>query len=97
MVARNEHTGDKIQTKETSEAYRDNFDTIFRKAAEFNIEKEIAKQNKAYFDFEEAVCSGKISLRRVKDGKTLEECNQDCSTNNIPCGCSKEKASYKPS
>jgi len=61
MVARNEHTGDKIQTKETSEAYRDNFDAIFRKAAEFNIEKEIAKQNKAYLDMVEQQCCGRCS------------------------------------
>lgn len=31
MVARNDITGDTIQTKGTSNAYRDNYDTIFRK------------------------------------------------------------------
>jgi len=32
MVARNEHTGDKIQTKETTKEYRDGWDAIFGKA-----------------------------------------------------------------
>ena len=31
MVAKNDITGDSIQTKGTSEAYRDNYDLIFRK------------------------------------------------------------------
>jgi hypothetical protein len=31
MVARNDITGDSIQTKGTSSAYRDNYDNIFRK------------------------------------------------------------------
>jgi len=32
MVARNGHTGDKIQTKETTKEYRDGWDAIFGKA-----------------------------------------------------------------
>jgi len=32
MVARNEHTGDKIQTKETTQKYRDGWEAIFGKA-----------------------------------------------------------------
>ena len=31
MVARNDITGDAIQTKSASQAFRDNYDTIFRK------------------------------------------------------------------
>ncbi len=31
MVARNDITGDAIQTKTTSQTYRDNYDNIFRK------------------------------------------------------------------
>ena len=31
MVARNDITGDSIQTKNTSSAYRDHYDNIFRK------------------------------------------------------------------
>ena len=31
MVARNDITGDSIQTKSTSSAYRDHYDNIFRK------------------------------------------------------------------
>ena len=31
MVAKNDVTGDSIQTKNTSDAYRDNYDRIFRK------------------------------------------------------------------
>ena len=31
MVARNDITGDSIQTKGVTNAYRDNYDTIFRK------------------------------------------------------------------
>jgi hypothetical protein len=31
MVARNDITGDAIQTKSSSNAYRDNYDNIFRK------------------------------------------------------------------
>jgi len=29
MTTRNEHTGDKIQTKPNSDKYRDNYDKIF--------------------------------------------------------------------
>jgi len=31
MAAKNEHTGDTIQSKKNSKAYRDNFDKIFKK------------------------------------------------------------------
>lgn len=31
MVARNDITGDSIQTRTTSQSYRDNYDEIFRK------------------------------------------------------------------
>ena len=34
MTARNEITGDKIQTKVNSQEYRDNFDRIFSKDSE---------------------------------------------------------------
>jgi hypothetical protein len=50
MTSHNEITGDKLQTKPATKEYRDNFDAIFRKSAEFNIEKEIKKQNKAYLE-----------------------------------------------
>jgi hypothetical protein len=42
MVAKNDITGDSIQTKDSSEAYRNNYDLIFRK-------KETAQEN---FDVE---------------------------------------------
>jgi hypothetical protein len=38
MVARNDITGDTIQTKATTDNYRDNYDKIFRKD-NTNIEK----------------------------------------------------------
>jgi hypothetical protein len=31
LTDRNPHTGEKLQTKQTSDAYRSNYDTIFRK------------------------------------------------------------------
>ena len=31
MVAKNDHTGEKIQTKAPSQAYLDNYDAIFKK------------------------------------------------------------------
>jgi len=58
MVARNEHTGDKIQTKETSEAYRDGWDAIFGKFEELGIANQIKQtQEKIAFN----TCCGKCS------------------------------------
>lgn len=34
MTAINEHTGDKLKTKEATEAYRNNWDAIFGKKVE---------------------------------------------------------------
>jgi len=54
-------TGDKLQTKPSTKEYRDNFDTIFRQSAEFNIEKEIKKQTKAaleMLDIKQECCGG---------------------------------------
>lgn len=39
MVARNDITGDSIQTKGVTDAYRDNFDNIFRKNKKTDAEK----------------------------------------------------------
>lgn len=39
MVARNDITGDTIQTKGVSTAYRDNYDNIFRKDKKTDAEK----------------------------------------------------------
>ena len=36
MVARNDITGDSIQTKGTSQAFRDNYDAIFRKGKDMH-------------------------------------------------------------
>ena len=37
MVARNDITGDAIQTKGTSTAYRDNYDNIFKKDKDMQV------------------------------------------------------------
>lgn len=37
MVARNDITGDAIQTKSASKSYRDNFDNIFRKEKDMQV------------------------------------------------------------
>ena len=37
MVARNDITGDTIQTKGVSNSYRDNYDTIFRKGKDMQV------------------------------------------------------------
>ena len=39
MVARNDITGDSIQTKGVSDAYRDNYDIIFGKKKKTDAEK----------------------------------------------------------
>lgn len=39
MVARNDITGDTIQTKGVTNSYRDNYDTIFRKDKKTDAEK----------------------------------------------------------
>jgi len=39
MVARNDITGDTIQTKGISNAYRDNYDNIFKKNKKTDAEK----------------------------------------------------------
>jgi len=39
MVARNDITGDSIQTKDVSNAYRDNYDRIFNKNKKTDAEK----------------------------------------------------------
>lgn len=44
MAAKNDITGDSIQTRGTSEAYRDNYDLIFgkkKKAQEEDIEQKV--------------------------------------------------------
>ena len=46
MVARNDVTGDAIQTKSTSQSYRDNFDNIFRK--EKNMQVRVAEDGKKF-------------------------------------------------
>ena len=44
MVARNDITGDSIQTKGVTNAYRDNYDTIFRKGKQMSPSVEQMKQ-----------------------------------------------------
>ena len=41
MTAINEHTGDKLKTKEATEAYRNNWDAIFGKKVEEEAEQEL--------------------------------------------------------
>ena len=54
MVARNDITGDAIQTKKVSDAYRDNYDSIFRKNKKTDIEKfEDAILKDEYYDLDE--------------------------------------------
>jgi len=58
MVARNEHTGDKIQTKEITKAYRDGWDAIFGKAEEQMKEASALMKQKVRMATE---CCGKCS------------------------------------
>jgi hypothetical protein len=44
MVARNDITGDAIQTKGNSNSYRDNYDAIFRKGSKMSPSVEQMKQ-----------------------------------------------------
>jgi hypothetical protein len=39
MVAKNDITGDAIQTKSVNDAYRDNYDVIFNKKKKTDVEK----------------------------------------------------------
>ena len=41
MVARNDVTGDAIQTKGVSDAYRDNYDLIFGKKKKKEVDSEV--------------------------------------------------------
>ena len=54
MVAKNDITGDSIQTKGTSDAYRDNYDAIFRKDKKTDAEKfdEQVVMKEEYYDQE---------------------------------------------
>jgi len=54
MVAKNDITGDSIQTKGTSDAYRDNYDGIFRKDKKTDAEKfdEQVVMKEEYYDQE---------------------------------------------
>jgi hypothetical protein len=60
MVARNDITGDSIQTKSVSNAYRDNFDNIFRKDKEMQVR---VKENDSEF--------GKCGCGRSPTGKCI--------------------------
>ena len=51
MVARNDITGDAIQTKGTSTAYRDNYDIIFRKNK--NSDNRLAEEEKTNLEEKE--------------------------------------------
>ena len=54
MVARNDITGDAIQTKGTSQAFRDNYDNIFRKNKKTDAEKfDNAIMKDEYYDLDE--------------------------------------------
>lgn len=54
MVARNDITGDAIQTKGTSQAFRDNYDNIFRKNKKTDAEKfDKAIMKDEYYDLDE--------------------------------------------
>ncbi len=51
MVARNDITGDAIQTKGVSNAYRDNYDNIFKKNKKTDAEKfdeQVVMKNEYY-------------------------------------------------
>jgi hypothetical protein len=51
MVARNDITGDSIQTKDVSNAYRDNYDRIFNKNKKTDAEKfdeQVVMKNEYY-------------------------------------------------
>lgn len=52
MVAKNDITGDSIQTRGTSDAYRDNYDLIFGKKKKTEAEKfdEAIMKNEYYGD-----------------------------------------------
>lgn len=60
MVARNDITGDSIQTKGVTNAYRDNFDNIFRKDKEMQVR---VKENPEEF--------GKCGCGRSPNGKCI--------------------------
>ncbi len=54
MVAKNDITGDSIQTKTASQAYRDNYDNIFRKNKKTDAEKfDEAIMKDEYYDLDE--------------------------------------------
>ena len=51
MVAKNDITGDAIQTKGTTNAFRDNYDNIFRKDKKTDAEKfdkQVVMRNEYY-------------------------------------------------
>ena len=54
MVARNDITGDTIQTKGVTNSYRDNYDTIFRKDKKTDADKfdEQVIMKEEYYDQE---------------------------------------------
>ena len=54
MVARNDITGDSIQTKGVTDAYRDNYDAIFGKKKKTDAEKfdEQVVMKEEYYDLD---------------------------------------------
>jgi hypothetical protein len=54
MVARNDITGDSIQTKGVTDAYRDNYDKIFGKKKKTDAEKfDEAVMKDEYYDLDD--------------------------------------------
>lgn len=55
MVARNDITGDSIQTKGVTDSYRNNYDNIFRKNKKTDAEKfDEAIMKDEYYDLDES-------------------------------------------
>ena len=55
MVARNDITGDSIQTKGVTDSYRNNYDNIFRKNKKTDAEKfDAAIMKDEYYDLDES-------------------------------------------
>ena len=80
MVARNDITGDAIQTKDVSNAYRDNYDVIFRRHKKTDAEK-----------FEEAILKNEyyeddMQIRATENLEDFAACGCGRSPSGVCCG-----------
>ena len=105
MVARNDITGDAIQTKTASQAYRDNYDLIFGKKKTtdidtqvldvYNEERLVSKYDKQSSLEVEVLENEEMWSQRVIDEENMIKPDVAPSTSDVgKCGCGRSPTGY---